>query len=71
MITNKEKLAYLQAEINNLNFHVEHVNAAIDNPENYPIPEDKPSIDLLAYLEELTNKKNFYQGQIDTIASAD
>ena len=71
MITNKEKATYLQGEIDNLIFHISHVNNAIDSPEDYPITEGKPSIDLVAYLQELTNKKNFYQGHLDSIAYTD
>lgn len=71
MITNKEKRIYLQAEIDNLIFHISHVNNAISSPEDYPIPEGKTSIDLVGYLQELTAKKNFYQGQLDSIAYTD
>ena len=71
MITNKEKSIYLQGHIDNLNFHISHVNKTLENIQDYPIPEGKPSIDLIGYLKELTDKKNFYQGQLDAIAHND
>ena len=71
MISNKDKATYLQAHIDNLNFHISHVNNTLANIEDYPIPEGKPGIDLIGYLGELTNKKNFYQGQLESIAHND
>ena len=51
------KLEIIQEHLNNIQFHIDHVNQVLVNPESYLTPLNKTPVDLNAYLSNLMSQK--------------
>jgi hypothetical protein len=51
------KLEILQSHIDNIQFHIDHVNKVLLDPTQYGTPENKQPIDLDVYMSDLLSQK--------------
>jgi len=51
------KLEIIQGHLDNIQFHIDHVNQVLLNPESYTTPLNKTSTDLGGYLLDLMSQK--------------
>lgn len=51
------KLEIIQEHLNNIQFHINHVNDVLMNPESYTTPSNKTPEDLNIYLSDLISQK--------------
>ena len=46
------KLEILQSHIDNIQFHIDHVNKVLLDPTQYDTPENKEPVDLGVYMSD-------------------
>lgn len=51
------KLEIIEEYLNNVQFHIDHVNQAMVNPDMQFIPDGKIGVDLVLYLQDLVSAK--------------
>ena len=51
------KIEIIQERISSIQFHIDHVNHVMANPELYNTPENKTEVDLVQYLQDLMLQK--------------
>ena len=52
-----DKLNIIEERLNNIQFHIDHVNHVMANPELYQTPDHKTEVNLTEYLQNLMSKK--------------
>jgi hypothetical protein len=57
------KLEVIQEHLNNIQFHIDHVNRVLVNPESYLTPLNKTPVDLNAYLSSLMSQKEALENE--------
>jgi hypothetical protein len=57
------KLEVIQERLNNIQFHIDHVNRVLVNPESYPTPLNKTLVDLNGYLLKLMSQKEALESE--------
>jgi hypothetical protein len=57
------KLEVIQERLNNIQFHIDHVNRVLVNPESYPTPLNKTTVDLNGYLLKLMSQKEALENE--------
>ncbi len=57
------KLEVIQEHLNNIQFHIDHVNRVLVNPESYLTPLNKTPVDLNAYLSNLMSQKEALENE--------
>lgn len=57
------KLEIIQEHLDNIQFHIDHVNQVMMNPESYINPSNKTPINLDEYLSDLMSKKQALENQ--------
>jgi hypothetical protein len=51
------KIEIIEERISNIQFHIDHVNNVMANPELYNTPENKAEVNLSQYLQDLESIK--------------
>lgn len=51
------KLEIIQEHLDNIQFHIDHVNQVMMNPESYITPSNKTAVNLNVYLSDLMSQK--------------
>lgn len=51
------KIEIIEERISSIQFHIDHVNHVMANPELYNTPENKTEVDLVQYLQDLMLQK--------------
>jgi hypothetical protein len=51
------KIEIITERISSIQFHIDHVNHVMANPELYNTPENKTEVDLVQYLQDLMLQK--------------
>jgi hypothetical protein len=64
-----DKLNIIEGRISNIQFHIDHANHAISNPELYKIPEGKDEVNLIEYLQDLMSKKRALEAEKETLTN--
>ena len=57
------KLEVIQERLNNIQFHIDHVNRVLVNPESYPTPLNKTLVDLNGSLLKLMSQKEALESE--------
>ena len=57
------KLEVIQEHLNNIQFHIDHVNRVLVNPESYLTPLNKTPVDVNAYLSNLMSQKEALENE--------
>lgn len=62
------KIEIITQRISNIQFHIDHVNHVIANPELYNTPDNKTEVDLAQYLKDLTSIKQALESELSALA---
>jgi hypothetical protein len=65
------KLEIIEEHLNNIQFHIDHVNQAMVNPEFYQTPLNKTTVDLNEYLSSLMSQKEALENEKQTLTNQD
>jgi len=65
------KLEILQSHIDNIQFHIDHVNMVLLDPSQYETPENKSPIDLDEYISDLLAQKQALENQKTALTNQD
>jgi hypothetical protein len=57
------KLEIIEEYLNNIQFHIDHVNQAMANPDMQFIPDGKIGVDLGLYLQNLVSVKQALEAE--------
>ena len=57
------KLEVIQERLNNIQFHIDHVNRVLVNPESYPTPLNKTPMEIDGYLLSLMSQKEALENE--------
>jgi hypothetical protein len=63
------KLEVIQERLNNIQFHIDHVNHAMANPDLYSIPDNKTEVNLVQYLEDLASEKRALEVEKESLTN--
>ena len=63
------KLEVIQERLNNIQFHIDHVNHAMANPDLYNIPDNKTKVNLVQYLEDLASEKRALEVEKESLTN--
>jgi len=61
------KLEIIQEHLNNIQFHINHVNHVLSSPESYTTPSNKTSLDLDTYLSDLMSQKEALEQELESL----
>jgi hypothetical protein len=64
-----DKLVIIQEHINNIQFHIDHVNTVMANPGLYETPSNKTPENLEQYLLDLTAKKQILENEKEALTN--
>ena len=64
-----DKIAIIQEHINNIQFHIDHVNTVMANPDLYETPLNKTPENLEQYLLDLTAKKQILENEKEALTN--
>ena len=64
-----DKLAIIEERISNIQFHIDHVNTVIENPDLYETPSNKTPENLEHYLSDLNAKKQALENERQTLTN--
>jgi len=65
------KLEIIQEHLDNVQFHIDHVNDVMMNPESYPTPLNKTAVNLDIYLLDLMSQKQALENQKTALTNQD
>lgn len=57
------KIKIIDGRISNIQFHIDHVNNAIDNPDMQFVPDGKIGVNLELYLQDLVSVKQALESE--------
>lgn len=63
------KIEIITERISNIQFHIDHVNHVMSNPELYTTPDNKTQVDLVQYLKDLTSIKQALEAEKETLTN--
>lgn len=63
------KIEIIEERISNIQFHINHVNHVIANPELYPTPDNKTQANLSQYLQDLTSAKQALEAEKEALTN--
>jgi hypothetical protein len=63
------KIEIIEERISNIQFHIDHVNHVMANPELYNTPENKTEVDLTQYLKDLTSIKQALEAKKEALTN--
>lgn len=63
------KIEIIQEHINNIQFHIDHVNMVMANPGLYETPSNKTPENLEQYLLDLINKKQVLEDEKEALTN--
>jgi D-ribose pyranose/furanose isomerase RbsD len=63
------KLEIIQEHLDNIQFHIDHVNDVLANPGLYPTPDNKNEVDLSQYLQNLESIKQALQAEKEALTN--
>jgi len=63
------KIEIITERISNIQFHIDHVNHVMANPELYNTPDNKNEVDLAQYLKDLTSIKQALEAQKEALTN--
>lgn len=66
-----DKLSIINERISNIQFHIDHVNQVMANPELYSTPSNKNEINLADYLQDLASIKQALETEKETLTNQD
>jgi len=58
-----DKLNIIEERISNIQFHIDHVNNVMANPDMQFIPDGKIGVDLYQYLQDLVSVKQALEAE--------
>jgi hypothetical protein len=58
-----DKLNIIDERISNIQFHIDHVNNVMANPDMQFIPDGKIGVDLYQYLQDLVSVKQALEAE--------
>jgi hypothetical protein len=61
------KLEIIQEHLNNIQFHINHVNYVLTNPESYTTPANKTPLNLDTYLSDLISQKEALEQELESL----
>jgi len=65
------KLEIIQEHLDNIQFHIDHVNNVMANPDMQFIPDGKIGVDLELYLEDLLSVKQALEQEKQALTNQD
>ena len=63
------KIEIIEERISNIQFHIDHVNHVMANPELYNTPDNKNEVDLAQYLKDLTSIKQALEAKKEALTN--
>jgi hypothetical protein len=63
------KIEIITERILNIQFHIDHVNHVMANPELYNTPDNKTEVDLTQYLKDLTSIKQALEAEKEALTN--
>jgi hypothetical protein len=63
------KIEIITERISNIQFHIDHVNHVMANPELYNTPDNKTEVDLTQYLKDLTSIKQALEAEKEALTN--
>ena len=64
-----DKISIIVERISNIQFHIEHVNHVISNPELYSTPNNKTEVNLTEYLQDLIYAKQALETEKEALTN--
>ena len=61
------KLEIIQEHLDNIQFHINHVNHVLTNPESYMTPANKTPLNLDTYLSDLMSQKEALEQELKSL----
>ena len=58
-----DKINIIDQRLSNIQFHIDHVNHVMANPELYETPDNKTQVNLNDYLQDLMSKKETLEAE--------
>ena len=58
-----DKISIIVEKVSNIQFHIDHVNHVMSNPELYNTPNNKTEVNLAEYLQDLMNAKQALEAE--------
>lgn len=65
------KLEIIQEHLDNIQFHIDHVNNVMANPDMQFIPDGKIGVDLGLYLQDLVSVKQALETEKQALTNQD
>lgn len=66
-----DKLEIIQEHLDNIQFHIDHVNNVMANPDMQFIPDGKIGVDLVPYLQDLVSVKQALETEKQALTNQD
>lgn len=63
------KIEIIEERISNIQFHIDHVNNVMANPDMQFIPDGKIGVDLEQYLQDLVSVKQALETEKQTLTN--
>jgi len=63
------KIQIIEEKLNNIQFHIDHVNEVMLNPGLYETPKEKTPVDLESYLNDLVSAKSILEQEKEALTN--